>query len=130
MPYTLFYKYSYHNNQIRIFFVRIPMIMNTDSHPSLQICKIYLSDLRKIPRGRGVTRPEKWRGCADRKSKKPPTHPYFFQVNTHIYRFFDGYFSTFLSVFDNLFIITREIESNYEILDDDWRFWDDFWWTP
>ena len=42
--------------------------------------------------------PKKWRGCADRKSEKPPTHPYFFRcrpVSTDFWRIFFHIFQGF-----------------------------------
>ena len=47
----------------------------------------------------------------DRKSKNPPTHPFFSVMYPYI-QIFDEYFSTFFTVFDNLFVMLREIDSN------------------
>ena len=49
------------------------------------------------------------------------TNMFFSGIDPYL-QIFDEYFSTFFRLFDNLFMMIREFDSNYEILDDNWRF--------
>ena len=57
----------------------------------------------------------------DQKSNGDVRTGNFPDIDPHL-QILDEYFSTFFRVFDNSFMIIREFDSNYEILDNNWRF--------
>ena len=59
----------------------------------------------------------------------PTTQIFFSDIDPYV-QIFDEYFTTFRRVLDSFLMIIREFDSNYELLDDNWRFWEDFWWIP